>query len=49
MHDVYNFIVVDHLDLTIGAGGFVPGWITGSLRRRRKLKPIEAYDYCGLD
>jgi len=54
MHDVYNFIVADHLGFTIGAGGFVLGWITGSLRRRRKLKPAGpeahvALDYYGLD
>ena len=54
MHDVYNFIVVDHLDFTIGAGSFVLGWITGSLRPRRKLKPAgaeahAALDYYGLD
>jgi len=54
MHDVYNFIVVDHLNLAIGAGGFVLGWITGKLRRRRKPKPagVEghvALDYYGVD
>jgi hypothetical protein len=54
MHDVYNFIVIDHLNLTIGAGGFVLGWITGNLRRRRKPKPaaVEAHvalDYYGVD
>ena len=53
MHDVYNFIVVDHLDLTIGAGGFVLGWITGNLRRRRpKPAGVEAHvalDYYGVD
>ena len=54
MHDVYNFIVVDHLDFTIGAGSFVLGWITASLMRRRKLKPAGAethvaLDYYGLD
>jgi len=51
MHDVYSFIVVDHLNLTIGAGGFLLGWLTSSLRRRRKPKPagVEAYDYYGVD
>ncbi len=54
MADIYNFVVVDHLDFTIGAGSFVLGWITGSLRPRRKLKPAgaeahAALDYYGLD
>jgi ABC-type uncharacterized transport system permease subunit len=52
VHDVYNFIVADNLAFTVGAaGGFVLGWITGSLRRRRKVKPItvEAYDCYRLD
>jgi hypothetical protein len=54
MHGVYNFIVVDHLNLTIGAGGFILGWITGNLRRRRNLKPADveghvALDYYGVD
>jgi hypothetical protein len=48
MRDVYNFIVVDHLNLAIGTGGFLLGWLTG---RRRKPNParVEAYDYYGLD
>jgi len=52
MHDVYDFIVVDHLNLTIGAGGFVLGWIAGNLRRRRKPASAEAHvalDYYGVD
>jgi hypothetical protein len=54
MHGVYNFLVLDHLHLTIGAGGFILGWITGSLRRRRNRKPagVEghvALDYYGVD
>ena len=53
MHDVYDFIVVDHVNFTIGAGGFVLGWIAGNLRRRRR-KPasVEAHvalDYYGVD
>jgi hypothetical protein len=49
MQDLYNFIVADHLDFTMGAGGFVLGWIMGSLRRRRKLKPTRAEAYVALD
>jgi hypothetical protein len=54
MQDVYNFITVDHLDFTIGASGFVLGWMMGSLRRRRKPTPAcaeadVALDYYGLD
>ncbi len=57
MHDVYNFIVHDvrdiivanHLAFTVGAGGFLVGWVTGSLRRRRKPKAVEVYDYYGVD
>lgn len=54
MHDVLNFIAVDHLDFTIGAGSFVLGWIAGSLTRRRQSKPARAeahvaLDYYGLD
>jgi hypothetical protein len=52
VHDVYKFIVADNLAFAVGsAGGFVLGWVTGSLRRRWKVKPItvEAYDYYRLD
>jgi len=50
MHDVYNFIVADHLVFTMGASGFVVGWVTGNLRRRRKSKPaVEVYDYHRVD
>ena len=49
MHDAYNFIVVDHLNLTIAAGSFVLGWITGNLRRHRKPKPAGVEDHVALD
>jgi hypothetical protein len=49
MHNVYNLIAVDHLNLTIGAGGFVLGWITGNLRRRRKAKPAGVETHVALD
>jgi len=54
MHDIYNVIALDHLDFAIGAGGFIIGWITSSLRRRWRLKPgraeaLIALDYYGLD
>ncbi len=50
MHDVYNLIVADHLAFTMGASGFLVGWVTGSFRRRRKSKAaVEVYDYYGPD
>jgi len=51
MHDAYSFIFVDHLAFTMGAGGFLLGWVTGSLRRRRKSKrgSVEVYEYYGID
>ena len=51
MHDVYNFIVADHLAFTMGASGFLVGWVTGGFRRRAKSKKaaVEVYDYYGAD
>jgi hypothetical protein len=50
MHAVYNFIVADYLAFAMGASGFLVGWITGSVRRRRKSKSaVEVHDYYGLD
>ena len=51
MHDVYNFIVADHLAFAAGTSGFLVGWFIGSLQRRRKSKKAagEVYDYYGSD
>lgn len=50
MHDVYNFIVADHLAFTLVTSGFLVGWFTGSFRQRRKSKKaVEVYDYYGPD
>jgi hypothetical protein len=50
MHDVYSFIVADHLAFTLGTSGFLVGWFTGSLRQRLKSKKaVEVYDYYGPD
>ena len=51
MHDAYNFLLVDHLAFTMGAGGFLLGLVTGSFRRQRKSKPggVEVYEYYGID
>ena len=49
MHDAYNFILVDHLAFTVGAAGFLLGLVISRLRRRRKSKPGEVYEYYGID